>query len=450
MAPRFNHLKYRGLKMNLSPQAQAILLLAVSFGKNDPKSAKPLSKSEWARFAVWLKDHNLEPSSLLKGDVQSQLSGLLDKTISSDRVQSLLGRGTTLGLALEKWERAGLWVMTRSDPDYPERLKRHLRLESPAVLFGCGNKSLLNKGGIAVIGSRDASDDDLSFTNKLGKETALQGHSIVSGGARGVDQSAMYGALDNEGTAIGVMADSLLKATASAKYRKKIMSGDLVLITPFNPEAGFNVGNAMARNRYIYCLADAAVVISSTADKGGTWNGAIEDLRAGWVPLWVKKTEDPKTGNSVLVAKGAKWLPDDPLSVQRLMKESASVSPEPNDLLQFDSKEPHPTIESITEVPQTKDLEAPLPEIEFSKTLVIEEKPNNHAIDFFELFILKTQEATANTPLKADEITTLLELEKSQANAWLKRGVAEGKIKKLQKPVRYQTVDKSEHQTSLF
>ena len=61
----------------------------------------------------------------------------------------------------------------------------------------------------------------------------------------------MMGALDNEGTAIGVMADSFIKATTSAKYRKKIMSGDLVLITPFNPEAGFTVGNAMARTLYL-------------------------------------------------------------------------------------------------------------------------------------------------------------------------------------------------------
>ena len=141
--------------------------------------------------------------------------------------------------------------MTRSDPDYPERLKRRLRLDSPAVLFGCGNKSLLDKGGVAVIGSRNANEDDLNFTVNIGKETAYQGHSVISGGAKGVDQSAMMGALDNEGTAIGVMADSLIKATTSAKYRKKIMSGDLVLITPFNPEAGFNVGNAMARNRHL-------------------------------------------------------------------------------------------------------------------------------------------------------------------------------------------------------
>ena len=91
-------------------------------------------------------------------------------------------------------------------------------------------QNLLNKGGVAVIGSRDADEGDLNFTQHIGKETALQGYSIVQV-VHAVDQSAMMGALDNEGTAIGVMADSLLKATSSAKYRNKIMSGDLVLIS---------------------------------------------------------------------------------------------------------------------------------------------------------------------------------------------------------------------------
>jgi hypothetical protein len=92
----------------------------------------------------------------------------------------------------------------------------------------------------------------------------------VSGEARGIDETAMLSALEHQGTAIGVLADRLLRAATSAKYRKHLMVNNLVLVSPFNPEAGFNVGNAMARNRHIYCLADAAVVVSSTRDKGGT------------------------------------------------------------------------------------------------------------------------------------------------------------------------------------
>lgn len=438
--------------MNLSQQAQAILLLTVSFGRNDQKSAKPLSKGEWSRFAIWLKDHELEPSGLLQGDLQTKLSRLSDKSISADRIQALLERGATLGLALEKWERAGLWVMTRSDTDYPDRLKRRLRLNSPAVFFGCGNKNLLNKGGVAVIGSRDADEGDLNFTQHIGKETALQGYSIVSGGARGVDQSAMMGALDNEGTAIGVMADSLLKATSSAKYRNKIMSGDLVLISPFNPEASFNVGNAMARNRYIYCLADTAIVISSTADKGGTWTGAIENLKAAWVPLWVKKTETQKSGNPFLVDKGASWLPEAPLSVEKLITGSENRSELATDLLNLEKREFHsiPTTIDADHAPKTEDISITVGKAEAPASQGTEPAPKTSEIDLFQLFMSSIEELTAEEPLKTDEIAFRLELEKSQVNAWLKRAVEEGLAEKLQRPVRYQIMGKARKQASLF
>ncbi len=305
------------------------MLLTVSFGSYDRCGAKPLSAKEWARFAVWLKEHGLEPSILLKGDMKVLLAGWSDRSITLSRLERLLDRGAALGLALEKWQRAGLWVVTRSAPEYPERLKRRLRLESPPVLFGCGNRTILGRGGIAVIGSRNADQDDLAFAESFGDAAAREGYSIVSGGARGVDQSAMLGALKNKGTVIGVVADSLLRTATSAKYRRYLLSGDLVLLTPFNPEAGFSVGNAMSRNRYIYCLADAAVVVSSVSNKGGTWNGAIENLNAAWVPLWAKRPGSAKSGNSELVEKGALWIPDDLVSLACLLNVERATAASP-------------------------------------------------------------------------------------------------------------------------
>ena len=173
-----------------------------------------------------------------------------------------------LGLALEKWNRAGLWVMTRSDIDYPGRLKQRLRTDSPPILFGCGDRKLLQAQGVAVVGSRDATEDDLAFATRLGDMAAMQGLSIVSGGARGVDEAATLGALNCEGTAVGILAEGLLRAAISSKYRKGLMARNLVLVSPFNPEAGFDVGNAMARNKYVYCLSDAAIVVAAENEKG--------------------------------------------------------------------------------------------------------------------------------------------------------------------------------------
>ena len=304
--------------MKSGSNTQAVTLLTVSFGRSDRSKAKPLSPKEWARLATWLRSRNLEVSDLLRGELTGQLEGWTDRSITLSRLESLFDRGGALGLAQEKWQRAGLWMMTQWDSEYPEKLKRRLGLECPPVLFGCGNEMLLARGGIAVVGSRDAGREDLTFAGDLGAAASAQGYSVVSGAARGVDESAMLSALENEGTAIGVVADSLMRAATSEKYRRFLLSRDLALVTPFNPEAGFSIGNAMSRNRYIYCLADAAIVVSSTPNRGGTWNGALEDLKAAWVPLWVKRTANAESGNAMLVQKGARWIPDDLASLESL------------------------------------------------------------------------------------------------------------------------------------
>ncbi len=442
--------------MNSDSQAHAVMLVTLSYGKSDDSGVKPLSPKEWTRFAIWLEDRNLDPSALLKGDMRALLLGWTDPSVTVSRLERLLDRGGALGLVLKKWERAGLWVITRSDPEYPERLKCRLPLDSPPVLFGCGNKRLLGSGGIAVVGSRDAGQDDITFAENLGDAAAKQGYSIVSGGARGVDRSAMSGALRNEGTAVGVMADSLLRAAASTRYRKHLLSGDLALITPFNPEAGFNVGNAMSRNRYIYCLADAAVVVSSMTDKGGTWNGALENLKGAWIPLWVKRAASAKSGNSDLVERGAHWVSDDLTSLEYLLRTHAGM-PE-------DARADLPQLASGTGWQGTRELgaefsETPDPESEAatmpSKTElahepVVGDTPDRFDMDFYTLFLNRLRDITITGPMKAEDIALRLKLHKSQVNAWLKQGVSGGKVEKMTRPVRYQPAEGASQQESLF
>ncbi|MYD75200.1 MAG: DNA-processing protein DprA [Gammaproteobacteria bacterium] len=277
--------------MSISPNTQAVLLLTAHFSKTRKETVKPLTPKEWGRFALWLKDKSLAPEQLMMGQPGELLNGWLDKTITLDRIEFLLDRGPALALATEKWLRAGLWMMTRSDQDYPLRLKKRMKTDSPALLFGCGNRALLNTGGLAVVGSRNAAEKDLEYSWDLGMLAAGDGYSIVSGGARGVDEAAMLGALEAEGTVIGVLADNLLRICSTAKYRKHLMANNLALISTFYPEAGFSAGNAMQRNKYIYVLSDAAMVVHS-GEKGGTWNGALENVKKTWVPLWVKRTSD--------------------------------------------------------------------------------------------------------------------------------------------------------------
>ena len=412
--------------MQLDSQAQAIMLLTVAFGKAVPRVAKPLSNREWGRFATWLREHELQPSFLLQGNLEEVLVEWqgLDNAIPLARLSELLGRGGALGLALEKWQRAGLWVMTRSDPDYPGVLKQRLKEHSPPVLFGCGNRRLLTQGGIAVVGSRNANATDLDVTRKLGAEVAEQGQSIVSGGARGVDQAAMLGALEREGTAVGVLADSLLRSATSALYRKYLTASNLLLVSPYNPEAGFNVGNAMARNRCIYCLADQAVVISSDLDKGGTWQGATEALQAQWIPLWAM-TGGHGSGNPELIRRGARpWEAGGFAQLfagQTAAAEATRISAR---------AEEDPSRAGSHDMPVAK-------------------RPSSVGYEFYDLFLSHLEVLTSNEPLKADDISERLDLKKTQIVAWLEQGVREKKVHKINKPVRYRYVGQQVTQEQL-
>ncbi len=152
----------------------------------------------------------------------------------------------------------------------------------------------------------------------------------------------MLGSLQAEGQAIGVLADSLLIAATAQKWRKGLMNNDLVLISPFYPEAGFSVGNAMARNKYIYCLSEAAVIVHSWK-KGGTWAGAIENLKKHWVPAWVKPTTDHNAGNAEIVVQGANWcagiesLDIDSLCLQTIVTIESNTAEQVQDLFSIES-----------------------------------------------------------------------------------------------------------------
>ena len=79
-----------------------------------------------------------------------------------------------------------------------------------------------------------------------------------------MDSEAMVAALDAGGTAVGMLADSLSKHAVSGRYRRALMDGRLVLLSAVDPDSGFNTGNAMARNKYIYGLATWGLVVSAS------------------------------------------------------------------------------------------------------------------------------------------------------------------------------------------
>ncbi|MGH9277984.1 MAG: hypothetical protein ACRD12_07745, partial [Acidimicrobiales bacterium] len=67
---------------------------------------------------------------------------------------------------------------------------------------------------------------------------------------------------------------------------------------------GFTTGNAMGRNKIVYGLSRATLVVASAKGEGGTWSGATEAIRKryGRVGVWVGAGGGP--GNQALVEAG--------------------------------------------------------------------------------------------------------------------------------------------------
>lgn len=280
----------------------AILLVATRLGLPRGSGADPLGPATWHDLAARLHEAGLRPSWLL-GRTADELEAVQTRDVPADRLTALLERAGTIAFDLERLAQRGIWVVTRATAAYPARLRR-LGNVRPPVLFGSGPLHLLNAPAVAVVGSRDVDEAGSAFADRVGRSAAAAGFVVVSGGARGVDRVAMNGALERGGQAVGVLAESLEKWLRDGALRQAIADGNLVLLTPFKPDAGFTPANAMARNKVIYGLADAAIVVASDARKGGTLSGARETLRRSWTPLLVRDGADVPEGNRVLIGEG--------------------------------------------------------------------------------------------------------------------------------------------------
>ncbi len=299
------------MKDPLSPNTQAILLLTAPLiiGRAS-EGERPLSAGDYNRLATHLRAIGRKPADFLEASSETVLHACRE-VVDLDRLRRLLERGFLLSQAVERWSSRALWVVSRADPEYPRRLKTRLNEMAPAVLYGCGDVRLLETGGLAVVGSRDVDDSLVAYAESVGELTAQTQQTLVSGGARGVDQAAMRGALRCGGRGVDVLADSLEKAALNREYREALLSHRLVLTSPYDPSAGFNVGHAMQRNKLIYALSEAALVVSADVDKGGTWAGATEQLdKLRCVRVYVRSTGAPSPGLDALRAHGAEPWPN--------------------------------------------------------------------------------------------------------------------------------------------
>lgn len=407
----------------LSPDTQSVLLLCGRFGKTNNGSAAPLAQSEYNRLIKWLRGRKLSPASLVQPEGQEALLAD-DLPMDAGRLRTLIERGGTLALVVEGWANQGIWILSRYDDDeYPQRLA-DLGGKAPPLLYGVGERELLSRGGIAVVGSRDADEEALEYTQMLARTCARQGIQVVSGGARGVDSTAMLSALEAGGTAIGVLPDSLGKASLSGKYRGSLMEKNLVLISPHDPSSGFNVGNAMGRNKYVYALADRGLVVSTSAGRGGTWEGAIEALSKEFI--YVRMTGNVPEGNRQLLEREAIAFPEQPWDdLTQIILGTDNERPQPQatqNNMDFDA-------ETAPGAPALEEVTAPQP----AGNSVAQRSPASTVFDAVLPLLLEH----LKQPRDVKSLAASLEVRSEQVKDWINIAVEKGQITKQVKPVRY-------------
>lgn len=400
----------------VSANTKAILLLTAPLIAGRGESSKELlTASEYVKLARFLHKQECQPADLVANG-GSELVLELGKIINSDRIKRLVDRGFLLSQAIERWHARAIWVVSRADEGYPVRLKERLKDVAPPVLYGCGDPALLNNGGLAVVGSRHADPAVLNSTTRIGELAARARQNIISGGARGIDQAAMSGALEAGGNAVGVLADSLERSVLNRDHRNYLRDGQLVLLSPYDPQAGFNIGNAMQRNKLIYALADAALVVQSDYGKGGTWAGAIEQLdKLRLVPVYILPNTQQDAALESLGKKGALTWPN-PTTPEDFKEILATRINSPDtEQLTFSSGNGTSSQVDTVSVPPDEQL--------FATVRMLLEQ--------------------LDTPKTDKEIANELKVTIGQVKQWIKRLVKEGVLEKLSSPTRYRSTKRS-------
>ena len=442
---------------DLNNDSCAIMLLCSNLALNyKVDKVKPITAIEWSKFARLLLNSSIKrPANLFNLSKEELKEHLFIKDNECDRIIGLLSKAGQLGFEINALNNAGIKIMTRADKEFPKVLKEKLKDKCPPVIYYCGDISILDNKMVGVVGSRNIDIYGLEFTKKIGKKIVDEGYSLVSGGAKGADSISQEEVLSQGGKVAAFIADSMIAKIRKKDIREAIASNNLLLMSSINPKAGFTVYSAMDRNKYIYCLSELTVVISSDYNKGGTWTGATECLKNNWVPVVVREDANSPRGNKELIKLGGIKFDvnnfDLPFDKYKIENTNNEIPYYEGDLLsmvdntkldnynKIELKDNHRVIDVNFEKDEKQDVEIVCNPDDENKELVKTQNRDENDFDVYNLILDKMKEALENE-LSLDEFRSKFHVNKTQASEWLNRAIDDGVIKKLHKPVRYKTI----------
>lgn len=256
----------------MNPREKGFLLLTSHLG--DP-ARKVLTVAQLRKLAGRAKDLELtDPGRDMTALDLIQIGYAPDM---AQRILSLLSDREQLEYYLHRGARQDCRVLTRVSRGYPGRVRAKLGLDSPGCLWTKGDISLLERPSISAVGSRDLGKANREFAREVGIQAAKQGYVLVSGNARGADTVAQEACLDAGGCVISVVADALEKQP----LRERVL-----YISEDSFDESFSPQRAISRNRVIHALSGKTFVAQCGEEKGGTWDGTVKNLKAGWSSVY--------------------------------------------------------------------------------------------------------------------------------------------------------------------
>ena len=298
----------------------------------DESYSKTYTPVAWSRLVKKIiKSEIKEPKNLSKYSKDDLVKILEISEEEATSIFKLLNKSINLAIRLEKLNNEGIHILTKASPQYPVFFREKLKQKAPPVLFYSGNIALLSQKGIAIVGSRSPYDKEIEVTKSLVDKALSDEMVVISGGAKGIDLITEQRTLEGDGNMIAIVSNGLSKKIKQKSVRDSILKNKMLVLSDVQPNAPFNIGFAMNRNKYIYALAEQAFVIASDYDKGGTWTGAVENMKERWTPLFTY-SNTKRIGNKELIKLGSNTFNEKNIkdhdfksSIKVLMEEQQSL-----------------------------------------------------------------------------------------------------------------------------
>lgn len=158
--------------------------------------------------------------------------------------------------------------ITINDKDYPKNLKTIKN--PPGKLYVMGNYKLLNSKGIAIVGSRNCTEEGIQNAKFFASNIAKSGFTVISGMAKGIDTAAHMGALDVEGKTIAVLGNGprVIFPPENKEIYNKILETGGAVISEYPESTAYQSEYFRQRNRIVSGLSLGVLIVEAKAKSG--------------------------------------------------------------------------------------------------------------------------------------------------------------------------------------